>query len=351
MLIQGRGSVYYDFRHNFSKPPLQYWLTTLTLPRFSNPSTAVRIWPLLYGVLTAMTVGRIAFLIDPQRPWLIPLSVAIFVSCPLFSTEAIRALLDTGLVFFTTAAIGFAQLARRHPAWWLGVAIACWLGALQKIPLIFLVWLIIVVIRASSATERARLRSRSLIGSALLAAALALTWPLIQFLKYQMPGARAFAGDDLAQLFSQNELGSLSRSKDRVRARPVCLLAERAVVLNRGRKAELSLRPRRAYVPTGDQRSEIRAAAGGIFSHRLDDTRPCPPRGNPSLMQKAHRLRRFHTCGISAGHRPWNCGDLSRSREWAGGKYNASILVAGGVSLAVRRGRHSQIASGHANAR
>src|SRR5947199_9743498 len=63
MLIMGRGSVYYNFQHSFAKPPLQYWLTTLTLPRFANATTAVRIWPLSYGLLTAVAVGWLAFLV------------------------------------------------------------------------------------------------------------------------------------------------------------------------------------------------------------------------------------------------------------------------------------------------
>lgn len=208
MLMAGRGSVHFNFHRTFAKPPLQYWLTTLTLPKIDNHNVAVRVWPLVYGLLTAITVGWLTFLIDPKRPWLIPLSVAIFVSCPLFSTEATRALLDTGLVFFTSAAIAFAQMARRHPAWWLGVAIACGLGALQKIPIVFLIWLIIVVVRLTNASERATLRSCWLIGSALLAAVLVASWPLLQFWKYQMPLPNAFAGDDLGTLFGQSHLGA-----------------------------------------------------------------------------------------------------------------------------------------------
>src|SRR5436189_2423345 len=71
MLIMGRDSVYYNFQHSFAKPPLQYWLTTLTLPRFSNSATAVRIWPLIYGLLTAVAVGWLAFLVSPAPLWLI----------------------------------------------------------------------------------------------------------------------------------------------------------------------------------------------------------------------------------------------------------------------------------------
>ncbi len=206
MLMLGRDSVHYNFEHSFAKPPLQYWLTTLTLPRFNNSATAVRIWPLIYGLLTAVVVGWLAYLISPERPWLIPLSVASFISCPLFSTEATRALLDTGLMFFATLAIALAELARRRPAWWLGVAIVCWLGALQKIPLIFLVWLLIVIVRLC--TERARLPERWVIGSVLLGLALVSIWPLMQLAKYGMPLTKAFAGDDLNSLFGERRLGS-----------------------------------------------------------------------------------------------------------------------------------------------
>lgn len=208
MLLKGRATVQFNFRPSFAKPPLQYWLTTFILPRIANSSTAVRIWPLACGVLSAIALGCLAFLVAPDRPWLIPLAVAIYVSCPLFSTEAIRALLDTGLVFFTTLAIGFAQLARRNAIWWLAVAIACWLGALQKIPLILLVWAIIIAVRFFDMKERANLRNIWLVGSGILSVALIAIWPVFQNLHYHMPLLRAFAGDDPSALFGERHLGA-----------------------------------------------------------------------------------------------------------------------------------------------
>lgn len=210
MLLKGRATVQFNFRPSFAKPPLQYWLTTFILPRIANSSTAVRIWPLACGVLSAIALGCLAFLVAPDRPWLIPLAVAIYVSCPLFSTEAIRALLDTGLVFFTTLAIGFAQLARRNAIWWLAVAIACWLGALQKIPLILLVWAIIIAVRFFDMKERANLRNIWLVGSGILSVALIAIWPVFQNLHYHMPLLRAFAGDDPSALFGERHFGSAS---------------------------------------------------------------------------------------------------------------------------------------------
>ena len=188
MLMTEPWVVHYNFQVSFEKPPLQFWLTCLTLPRFENRSTAVRVWPLTYAALTAVALGWLAFLVQPARPRLMPLAVAILVACPLFSTEACRAMLDIGLTFFTTLTIVFAELARKRPSWWVMVAIACWLGSLQKVPLPFLVWILIVIVRLIDRAERARLRDGSgwLIGSMVLAISLMSIWPLLQLIKYHM---------------------------------------------------------------------------------------------------------------------------------------------------------------------
>lgn len=187
MLLLGRSEVHFNFSPSFRKPPLQYWLTSLTLPRFKNRTLAVRVWPWFYGVLTAIFVAWLAFLLEPRRPWLVPLSVAVLTSCPLFSTEACRGLLDTGLALFTTMAIVFAQLARKHPAWWLGVAVACLLGSLQKFPIPFLVWLLLLAVRFFSPIERQQLRSPWLFVSIFGALVTMAIWPAVQFLNYEVP--------------------------------------------------------------------------------------------------------------------------------------------------------------------
>jgi 4-amino-4-deoxy-L-arabinose transferase-like glycosyltransferase len=192
MLLTEPWVVHYNFQRSFEKPPLQYWLTTLTLPRLYNRTLAVRIWPLLYGCLTMIALGWLVFLVEPSRPWLIPLSVAILAASPLFLREASRAFLDVGLTFFTLMAIVFAQLARNRPVWWLGVAAACWLGSLQKFPMPFLVWLVIIVVRLTSRVERSKLRSGWLVGSLLLAIVAMAAWPLIQITKYGMSVTRFF---------------------------------------------------------------------------------------------------------------------------------------------------------------
>src|SRR5438270_9613264 len=99
MLMTEPWVIHYNFQRSFEKPPLQYWLTGLTLQQFQNRAVAVRIWPLLYGVLTAVALGSLVYLVKPEEPWLIPLTVAILLSAPLFSTESARGLLDVGLTF------------------------------------------------------------------------------------------------------------------------------------------------------------------------------------------------------------------------------------------------------------
>ncbi|HYR21848.1 MAG TPA: phospholipid carrier-dependent glycosyltransferase [Chthoniobacterales bacterium] len=201
--------VHFNFQRSFEKPPLQYWLTRFTLPRLQNPNVAVRIWPLLYGALTAIALGWLVLLAEPSRPWLVPLSVAVLASCPLFSTQATRGLLDIGLAFFTTMAIVFAQLARRSPPWWLAVAAACWLGSLQKLPLPFLVCVIIVLVRLMSRDDRAGLRSGRnwLIASMILAIAAMSIWPLIQIIKYEMPVMSVFH-DEIVVWLGPTQLGA-----------------------------------------------------------------------------------------------------------------------------------------------
>src|ERR1700730_9034954 len=192
MLSMGPWVVHYNFQRSFEKPPLQYWLTTLTLPRLQNRTLAVRVWPLLYGCLTMVALGWLFFLVEPTRPWLIPLSLAMLSSSPLFSPEASRGFLDIGLTFFTISAILFAQLARNRPAWWLGVAAASWLCRLQKFPMPFLVWLLIILMRLTSRVERPKLRSGWLVASMLLAFAAMAIWPLVQITKYGMSPGRLF---------------------------------------------------------------------------------------------------------------------------------------------------------------
>src|SRR5437870_5596410 len=93
------------------------WVVHYNFQRsFEKPAVALRIWPILYGVLTAISLGWLVYLVKPADPWLIPLAVAVLISAPLFASESSRGLLDVGLTFFTLLTIVFAELARKKPA-------------------------------------------------------------------------------------------------------------------------------------------------------------------------------------------------------------------------------------------
>jgi 4-amino-4-deoxy-L-arabinose transferase-like glycosyltransferase len=192
MLLLGRAEVHFNLRASFEKPPLQYWVTSFSLARLQNRTLAVRIWPWFYGVLTAIAIAWLAFVLQPDRAWLVPLTVAILTSVPLFATEASRGLLDSGLAFFTTTTILFAQLARKNPVWWIGTAVACLLGSLQKIPIPFLVWLFILAVRFSESAERNQLKSRWLLFSIAGCIVTMLIWPVSQILTFQVPYQHLF---------------------------------------------------------------------------------------------------------------------------------------------------------------
>lgn len=207
MLTLGRSEVHFNFEPSFEKPPLQYWLTGLSLRTLKNRTFAVRIWPLVYLVLTAICAGWLAFLLEPSRPWVVPLTVAILISYPLFCKEAWHHSLDLGLAFFITAAFVSAQLARKHSVWWLGVGIACWLGSLQKVPLVALIWLLVLIVRLISPNERRLLGYRWLLPSLVGAAVLSSIWPAVQLLNYGM-SFRSFYQEEIVDWLGAKYLAS-----------------------------------------------------------------------------------------------------------------------------------------------
>ena len=208
MLLVGRDAVRDNFAVSVLKPPLQYWLTTLTLPRFAKPEMSVRIWPLLFGTLTGIATGWLLYLIEPNQPWLMPLGVGLLTTCPLFLMETTSGRLDTGLTLFTTLGVIFAQLARREPQWWLGMATVCWLCSLQKIPLVPLIWFIIVAVRYFTPSQRATLRTLWLPAGFLLALVLMAVWPLIQMTKHGVSLIDFFFVDEARIMISPSQLGS-----------------------------------------------------------------------------------------------------------------------------------------------
>ncbi|HEY2124749.1 MAG TPA: glycosyltransferase family 39 protein [Chthoniobacterales bacterium] len=186
MLLLGPWGVHDNFQLSGVKPPLQYWLSAFTLARFHNPGFALRIWTLLYSLLATVTLGWLAAIIDRRRPWLIALSVGLLLTCPHFLRMAYSAMLDAGLIFFTTLLIAAAHLARSRPGWWAVATVACGVGALQKTPLILIVWILIILLRLRNAEERQTLQTKWLLWTFAAAVIAVAAWPLIQMIAFHL---------------------------------------------------------------------------------------------------------------------------------------------------------------------
>lgn len=208
ILLLGPGAVHENFAPSFEKPPLQYWLSAVTLSLSLHREMAVRFWPLLYGVGTVVALWLLTKTARPERSWVAGGSVALLLTCALFLTEMGRALLDTGLTFFATGALLFAQWARRRDVWWIGVAMFCSLGALQKGPLVFALFLLVLANRFADSATRPTLRSKWRWFSLSVAIVGVLAWPLWEMIRNQMPWSRLFGWQEAFELVGAERLGA-----------------------------------------------------------------------------------------------------------------------------------------------
>ncbi len=184
MVLLGFGTVHDNFQPSATKPPLQYWLNALALERISNSLLALRLWPLIFAALTGLALCWLALIVDLRERWLTPFAVLFLFTCPLFLRNARSATLDSGLIFFATLFIVAAQLARDQPRWWILAAGSCWLGSLQKAPLILLLWLVVIGLRA--ARGKRILRERWLLFSLIGALLLISVWPITQRIFFRL---------------------------------------------------------------------------------------------------------------------------------------------------------------------
>jgi hypothetical protein len=133
----------------------------------------------------------LARLLAPERPWAMPLSVALLASSLQFWTLANSAMLDTGAGFFAAAAVAAAIAALERPRLWYLVAVLVGLGALQKAPA-GLVFVAAGLAGAGIAGRWAEPRwprvrdSSAFRRAAWLALALVLAWPLFQAARHGM---------------------------------------------------------------------------------------------------------------------------------------------------------------------
>jgi 4-amino-4-deoxy-L-arabinose transferase-like glycosyltransferase len=174
---------------SFNKPPLQYWISAYLIQEGADLEFSLRFPSLLFGVLTLINAGILAYLIYPANPWVAPAAIALLAGSSSFWRSNISAMLDSGAMLFCTLAITSCLLAFSRPRWWYLVAMAVALGALQKapVPLLFVVAMVLIAF-VSKGHDQNNLRTAFLNRHFFIATGLAfaavLLWPALQWVQF-----------------------------------------------------------------------------------------------------------------------------------------------------------------------
>ena len=196
LLLNDYANVHLYFEPSFNKPPLQYYLTTLSMRLFDDPELCVRIWSLLYATGCLILIAWVYLQLRPEK-YIEAFAAAFFVATyPHFVDNARLGLLDMGALFYLLLTLLGSFKALRNPktGWLLaGVAagLGCWqkntlsLGALTVVSLFFACW----------KETRASMRNRWWFYGILLALSIGLAWPVLQFISHPADYSAALQKD------------------------------------------------------------------------------------------------------------------------------------------------------------
>jgi len=191
----------------FTKPPLQYMLTALTIQAGVEPMLAVRIWPFVFTLGLLLATAWVCAGAAPAAPWAIPSAVLLLASSRVLWVQSQLALLDTGNALFVALTVGCAVRALVSPGWWVGTGIFAGMAFLQKTPLGLVAAGVIAatLVRSSGPGTPSWAELRALPGfrrGVGLAAGLSLSWPLIQLLRHGPWFLVIFVGEQWLQRFA-----------------------------------------------------------------------------------------------------------------------------------------------------
>jgi 4-amino-4-deoxy-L-arabinose transferase-like glycosyltransferase len=182
-------SIWFNGEPVFKKPPLQYWLGALLIEAGVQPTVAVRVWSLIFGLGLLGATGLLAYACSPQRPYVIPFAIILLTSSTLVWTHALSAMLETGAAFFLVTTLASLILATRNPSWWIVTGLSAGLGFLQKSPAplvlagLVVAWLYLrpfLGLSHQQSVYKKSLQSMQFKSGAVIAVILASLWPLIQ---------------------------------------------------------------------------------------------------------------------------------------------------------------------------
>jgi len=191
------------------KPPLIYWLMTLSLGVFGQRELAVRFWSPIGIAIAALATFTIGRRIASSRAAL--LAMVVLVTTPLTLVEGVAATTDAMLLGLITASIAVGvEWLFRPPLWWQVVAMGALfgLGALTKgpvaigVPLAVLLGTLLLV-RAAVPWRRRFLCALG--GAAVAGAAIFATWYMPAASRATMIGDRGPISETLARVFEIRE--------------------------------------------------------------------------------------------------------------------------------------------------
>ena len=211
-------TVYSGNRPTFKKPPLQYWISAYLIRQGADLELALRFPSFLFGILTLINVGILAYLLYPANPWVTPAAITLLAGSFSFWSSNMAALLDSGAMLFSTMAITDCLLAFSRPRWWYLVALATGLAAMQKAPIpLLLVAGIVLFAFASRKYHQIDFRAAFLnrhfwIAAGLMLAAV-LFWPVLQWIRFGPESFQEAYINQMVERFSPfSQLSEVRRS-------------------------------------------------------------------------------------------------------------------------------------------
>lgn len=174
-------------RPSWEKPPLQYWFGALMLSLGLEPTVALRVFPLIFSLLTVgLTVFAALYLSNFKNPWVMLYSVLFLGLSQHFVQQSRSAMLETGFCFFVGLSVVSLWKAQENTKWWYIWGLSCGLAALQKVPLAWVTTLLVALPYLFRHRESfwGSLKDGRFVRGLFLGVFLTLLWPGIQVLRW-----------------------------------------------------------------------------------------------------------------------------------------------------------------------